>query len=206
MKFQFAYQFKRGDTCDYCGTVFGYPLCGLAIVDKELALSARAGLELSAQALEKARNIADNYAAGKICPKCGRPTPEAYVSACRRGAIFYAWAAPLLGGFLATRVFEEEPAFFYGCAAWAFCWAWFRIYLAWPFRLERERRTIRRASRFGANVRNARAGKFWKRRSGVGFCEKWRRRSRRRKRQPTRSNRRGNATRPRRAFAVALNF
>lgn len=133
MKFQFAYQFKRGDTCDYCGTVFGYPLCGLAIVDKELALSARAGLELSAQALEKARNIADNYAAGKICPKCGRPTPEAYVSACRRGAIFYAWAAPLLGGVLATRVFEEEPAFFYGCAAWAFCWAWFRIYLAWPF-------------------------------------------------------------------------
>lgn len=98
MKFQFAYQFKRGDTCDYCGTVFGYPLCGLAIVDKELALSARAGLELSAQALEKARNIADNYAAGKICPKCGRPTPEAYASACRRGAIFYAWAAPLLGG------------------------------------------------------------------------------------------------------------
>ena len=76
-RWEYFYRFKRGDVCNYCGTIFGY--------DAETCVVGRRplfGRNVSAllDAIEKTKRACQTTARSVPCPRCGRLPSEAYAT------------------------------------------------------------------------------------------------------------------------------
>ncbi len=102
--FSFTYRFKRGDTCNYCGTVFGYKLERSATAACDGGLLGRESkiyLKLSGTALKEMRKGVAEETENKACPKCGRLPSEAYSNVFNAKRVDEALLTAFIGGFFA---------------------------------------------------------------------------------------------------------
>lgn len=71
----FGYRFKRGDVCNYCGTVFG------GDVETYCEGRSKSRLFIALQeAVGVAKKVCERAAGARPCPRCGRLSSEAYAS------------------------------------------------------------------------------------------------------------------------------
>jgi len=73
-EFRFLYKYRRGDACNYCGTVFGYD------VESEIVGKSDVVEDAFCSALAQAASNAKEEALFRPCPRCGRLPSEAYAT------------------------------------------------------------------------------------------------------------------------------
>lgn len=125
-EFRFLYNYKRGDACNYCGTVFGYD------VESEIGACAKYDAIVAFQgALAEAKRRAKEEALFRPCPRCGRLPSEAYARQLGCGTLFLAAVLPVILGtavvtlgvmvkFLRTdgAIIAAYALAAFGCAVW----------------------------------------------------------------------------------------